>query len=136
MSQADQCKEALYLKEKDNDVLLNRIAEYENSISSLKHQYNEALRLNVIFSIHLFHDQSELVFFYKAEYLSKADQCKEALYLKEKENDVLLNRIAEYENSISSLKHHYNEALRLNVIFSTHLFSNLSGQVFFKRLNT
>ena len=52
-----------------------------------------------------------------AEYMSQADQCKEALYLKEKENNVLLNRIAEYENSISSLKHQYNEALRLNVIF-------------------
>ena len=63
MSQADQCKEALYLKEKENNVLLNRIAEYENSISSIKHQYTEALRLNVIFSIHLFHNQSELVFF-------------------------------------------------------------------------
>ena len=111
--------------------MLNRIAEYENSISSLKHQYTEALRLNVIFSIHLFHNQSELVFFYKAEYMSQAGLSKEAIHLKEKDNDVLLSRIAEYENSISSLKHQYTEALRLNVIFSIHLFHNQSELVFF-----
>ena len=89
------------------------------------------MRLNVIFSIHLFHNQSGLVFFYKAKNISQADLCKEALHLKEKDNDVLLNRIAEYENSISSLKHQYTEALRLNNIFSIHLFHNQSELVFF-----